>query len=154
MRIQLSLWSLHLNVLLLQDWMGELEAESELKETIRTRVKDLETASRELAGVVTTYLRISVGWRLCDSLIVKASPNHSEILLEYGTSEVKKLPHLKTCSHPSEDTSHLGVRRSARGCQTVRPILSSQDQRTVRSLSRSSPSRTVLQASTLVRGTM
>ena len=89
MRIQLSLWSLHLNVLLLQDWMGELEAESELKETIRTRVKDLETASRELAGVVTTYLRISVGWRLCDSLIVKASPNHSEILLEYGTSEVK-----------------------------------------------------------------
>ena len=34
--------------------MGELEAESELKETIRTRVKDLETASRELAGVVTT----------------------------------------------------------------------------------------------------
>ena len=39
--------------------MGELEAESELKETIRTRVKDLETASRELAGVVTTYLRIS-----------------------------------------------------------------------------------------------
>ena len=85
----LTKWSLHLNVLLLQDWMGELEAESELKETIRTRVKDLETASRELAGVVTTYLRISVGWRLCDSLIVKASPNHSEILLEYGTSEVK-----------------------------------------------------------------
>ena len=41
--------------------MGELEAESELKETIRTRVKDLETASRELAGVVTTHLRISVG---------------------------------------------------------------------------------------------
>ena len=69
--------------------MGELEAESELKETIRTRVKDLETASRELAGVVTTYLRISVGWLQCDSLIVKASPNHGEILLEYGTSEVK-----------------------------------------------------------------
>ena len=37
--------------------MGELEAESELKETIRTRVRDLETASRELAGVVATYLR-------------------------------------------------------------------------------------------------
>ena len=68
--------------------MGELEAESELKETIRTRVKDLETASRELAGVVTTHLRISVGWLQCDSLIVKASPNHGEILLEYGTSEV------------------------------------------------------------------
>jgi len=35
-----------------QDWMGELEAESELKETIRTRVKDLETASRELAAIL------------------------------------------------------------------------------------------------------
>ena len=40
--------------------MGELEAESELKETIRTRVRDLETASRELAGGGTTYLRFLV----------------------------------------------------------------------------------------------
>jgi len=35
-----------------QDWMGELEAESELKENIRQRVRDLEGASRELAAIL------------------------------------------------------------------------------------------------------
>ena len=35
-----------------QDWMGELETESELKETIRTRVRDLEAAGRELAAIL------------------------------------------------------------------------------------------------------
>ena len=35
-----------------QDWMGELETESELKDTIRTRVRDLEAAGRELAAIL------------------------------------------------------------------------------------------------------
>jgi len=35
-----------------QDWMTELEAESELKENIRQRVRDLESAGRELAAIL------------------------------------------------------------------------------------------------------
>jgi len=35
-----------------QDWMSELETESELKDTIRTRVRDLEAAGRELAAIL------------------------------------------------------------------------------------------------------